>query len=407
MAGWVYDNPGVDTDGDGYAGEYRVCVRESALVNGEWMASVADTQWYKGDGIPDYNATDVPTPPEFWLSSTHNGIHVRFNGQVTETENDIFLQKPDFEGYRVYLGRDERAASLSLVASYDREDYEKLVLNTDLESPTWELRDEPFTLEELRCLYGQQPQPCADSAFDPLAFSQLRPYRDPDFPDDSNFFFRKHHYNTSELGVNTGITKRFPDMPDPRILPADSITPDMYTEDGYLKFYEYECTIENLLPTVPYYVNVTAFDFGSPAQGINPLESDKTEGVKEGFPFHERDRQVFGNSQVYVYPNPYRLDIDYRDLGYEGRAQDDRWDERVRTIWFANLPPECWISIYTLDGDRVRTMHHDMSPSDPSHTHHRWSLINRNQQKVETGLYYWVVEIPGGETQMGKLVILR
>ncbi|MDZ4723836.1 MAG: hypothetical protein SGI97_08030, partial [candidate division Zixibacteria bacterium] len=35
-ADWVYDNPGIDTDGDGYMGEFRVCD--------------AETTWYKGDG---------------------------------------------------------------------------------------------------------------------------------------------------------------------------------------------------------------------------------------------------------------------------------------------------------------------------------------------------------------------
>jgi hypothetical protein len=34
-AGWVYDNPGVDTDGDGYFGESRISVVDSQLIGGE------------------------------------------------------------------------------------------------------------------------------------------------------------------------------------------------------------------------------------------------------------------------------------------------------------------------------------------------------------------------------------
>ncbi len=407
MAQWLYDNPGIDTDGDGYKGEFRVCVRDSVLVGGEWVVNKADTQWYKGDGIPDYRGALPPPAPEFWLTPTLNGVHVRFNGQVSETDKDIFLQKPDFEGYRVYFGRDERQSSLQLVGSYDLEDYEKYYLDLTLEQPTWQLEGEPYSKEELRCLHGKGVEPCEDSTFEPLGFTQLSPYRHPDFPNDSIFWFKKHEYNASEFGVNTPIKKRFPDVPDPRTLPADSITDDMYTEDGYWKFYEYEMTIENLLPTVEYWVNVTAFDYGSPAQGVNPLETERTDGVRPVYPLTEHDAPISGSEQVYVYPNPYRVDANYRADGYEGRNQDDRWDERVRAIWFANLPPVCTIHIYTIDGDRVRTMDHRSEETEPTHRRKMWDLINRNFQKVETGLYYWVVEVPGGQTQMGKLAIIR
>ena len=407
LAQWVYDNPGIDTDGDGYYGEFRVCVRDSVLVGDQWVAQKADTQWYKGDGIPDYRGALPPPAPFVWVTPIQNGLKVRFNGQVSETEKDIFLQKPDFEGYRVYLGRDERATSLSVAASFDREDYDKYCFDKSLEEPDWKLMDEPFSKEQLRCLYGLTVDPCTDSAFEPLQFSQLSPYRHPLYPNDSIFWFRPHDYNASAFGVSTPITKIYPEVPDPRLLPADSITEDMYTEDGYLKFYEYECTIENILPTVGYCVSVTAFDYGSPAMGVTPLESDRTKGVVEAFPLHELDLPLSGSDEIYVYPNPYRLDVDYRGVGLEGRNQDDRWDERVRAIWFANLPAKCTIHIFTLDGDRVRTIEHDLPVTDPTHRRHHWDLINRNFQKVETGLYYWVVEVPGGKTQVGKLALIR
>jgi len=248
--------------------------------------------------------------------------------------------------------------------------------------------------------------PCADSMFDPLLFTRYRPYQSPVYPD-SIFAFVPHDYNTSDLGLNTPVTKTYPDMPDPRLLPADSITADMYTEDGYLKFFEYQLDITNLLPTVQYYVSITAFDFGSPAQGLNPLESSQDDNLTPAFPMHELDSPLSGSDKVYVYPNPYRIDADYRGLGFEGRAQDDKWNERVRSIWFANLPPKCTINIWTLDGDRVRTIEHDVPISDPTYSRERWDLINRNFQIIVSGLYYWTVEAPDRETQIGKLVVLR
>ncbi|HOD67323.1 MAG TPA: hypothetical protein PK186_05875 [candidate division Zixibacteria bacterium] len=221
--------------------------------------------------------------------------------------------------------------------------------------------DEPFTLSLLRCLYGAAPDPCEDSTFDPLTFDQLAPYRHPGFPDDSIFWFRIHDYNASSMGVTTPIRKCYPEMPDPRTLPPDSLTPEMYTDDGYLKFFEYEFEIEGLLPSVPYWLNVTAFDFGSPAMGVEPLESPRDSGLVKAFPLHEWEAPISGSDRIYVFPNPYRTDAGYRDQGFEGRNQNDRWDERVRAIWFANLPPICTIHIFTLDGDRVRTLDHDMS----------------------------------------------
>ncbi len=50
-ASWVYDNPGFDTDGDGYRGKYFTCD--------------SDTIYYTGDAVPDWNAdalTDLDGP---------------------------------------------------------------------------------------------------------------------------------------------------------------------------------------------------------------------------------------------------------------------------------------------------------------------------------------------------------
>ncbi len=401
----IYDNPGVDTDGDGYFGESRVCVLDSALVEGQWVPMVADTEWYKGDGVPDWRAATPPIAPTVWVEPIKNGLHVRFNGEVSETAKDVLTETVDFEGYRVYIGRDERKESFSLVASYDRDNYDKWVF--DSLTGEWAVHEDPFTLEQLRCLYGSGGNPCLDSSFVPSAYSDRGHYFQPEGFPDSIFFFTPHDRNASGVGQLTSITRTYPDMPDPRTLEPDELTPELYTEDGYLKYFEYQLDLTDLLPTVPYYVSVTTFDFGSPSAGVAPLETEVTERPVEAFPIHELDQPVSGSDQIYVYPNPYRLDVDYREIGIEGRNQDDRWDERVRVIWFANLPPKCTIHLFTIDGDRVRTMEHNVPATDATSRRHQWDLINRNYQRVQTGLYYWVVEIPGGKSQVGKLAIIR
>ncbi len=387
----VYDNPGIDTDGDEYAGEFTVCD--------------GDTIYYTGDGVPDWNVTQPPPAPYFRLEPAVNAIRIIFNGTRSENEKDIFSGIADFEGYRIYCGRDERASSMALVASYDRENFDKYIWTGDTSRLEFELANIPFTIDSLRCLYGGGSQPCLDSLFNPLSYTSSSPYKHPDFPD-SIFYFVPHDFNASVMGVSTPITKVYPDEPDPSIYHPDSIPESAYTETGLFKYYEYEFTIENLMATVPYWVNVTAFDFGQPDAGIGGLETSVAVGSQSAYPMGALEAAEEGVGEVYIYPNPYRGDAGYRDNSFEGRLEDDRPDYRVRAIHFANLPPKCGIYIYSLDGDLVRKLEHDMDPSDPNHRHHTWNMITRNTQMVVTGLYYWVVEAEDGTTQMGKLVVI-
>ncbi len=407
-AQWIYDNPGVDTDGDGYFGESRICVTDSSFVDGAWIPVASDTQWYRGDGIPDWKAASPPPAPYVWVTPTLNGLNVRFNGERTETEKDIFTQIPDFEGYRVYWGRDERRTSLATIATYDKENYDKWVFISSVDDSgfitgRYEIRDVPQTVEQLRCLYGSGIDPCDDSTFDPLDYPNYQPLQ----WGDSTFYFSQHDYNTSELGVTTPITKTYPAARDPRGIPTDQLTDDDYTKDGHLKFFEYEMKIKNLLPTVPYWVNVTAFDFGSPISGLEALETSPTLNIKQAFAASSEAEVAGDTLKVYVYPNPYRIDDNYRSEGYEGRTRDDFPNDKVRQLNFANLPYKCTIRIYTLDGDLVVEKKHDTDPSDPTGRHDYWSLINRNRQIIVSGLYYWTVEDESGNVQMGKFMVIR
>ncbi|KAA3636231.1 MAG: hypothetical protein DWP97_03155 [Calditrichaeota bacterium] len=380
-ARWIYDNPGVDTDGDGDSGRAVMC-------NGERI-------WVEGDGVPDWKAAGPPPAPYFWLTQEENAIHVRFNGSRSETEKDIFTKIADFEGYNIYFGRDDRETSLSLVGSYDLVNYDKYVWHPELgDNGKYIVEDIPYSLDSLKCLYANS---CDDSLFNPLKYTATIPI----LTSDSIFYFTKHHFN-SELSA---VSKVYPNARDPRLIPEDSLTDDDFTEEGFYKFFEYEFTIDNLLPTVEYWVNVTAFDFGSPKSGLQALETSKTVGIQEAYPLsHEEVGDT--KREIFVYPNPYRIDAGYRANSFEGIGEEDRHVDRVRKINFANLPPKCEIKIFSLDGDLVRHLSHDVPESDPTHTHHEWDLITRNTQLVVSGLYYWTVEFPNGETQIGKFVII-
>ncbi|UCD62723.1 MAG: hypothetical protein JSW34_08120 [Candidatus Zixiibacteriota bacterium] len=404
-AKWIYDNPGVDTDGDGYAGEYQLCDPDSVTNESGQVVVRGDTVFYTGDGIPDWRSAMPPPAPDFWLTPTANGIYVRFNGARCEAERDIFTGQIEFEGYRIYCGLDQRAGSMAMVASYDRDDYDKYVWTGDVYAIEYRLLETPFILDSLRCLYGAGADPCQDSSFDPLNYTVSSPYILPGFSD-SAFYFVRHDFNASRWGITTPIRKVYPDEPYPVSLDPDSLPPEALTAEGNPKYFEYEYTIENLLPTVPHWVSVTSFDFGAPALKVPGQESSVTRSAQSVYPMGASDTAAGGSGEVYVYPNPYRIDADYRDLGLEGRLEEDRPDYRVRAVHFRNLPAKCTIYIYSLDGDLVRRLDHDTDPFDPYSSHATWNLITRNTQMVVSGLYYWVVEAEDGTTQMGKLVII-
>lgn len=403
-AKWIYDNPGIDTDGDGYRGEFRICVLDSILdIDSNWIPTYAETTYYKGDGVPDWKAALPPPVPKIWVTPMFRGIHIRFNGSESENSKDIFTQMNDFEGFKVYLARDDRESSFSLIGTYDIENYDKYVWNYQKQpDPGWDLLEFPMQLRDIRCNYAFN---CNDSSFDPLRFRPSQPYVHPNHPE-SLFYWENHNWNTSEFGVSSNIKKIYPNSRDPRKIPTDSLTPDDYTTDGYLKFFDYEFTIENLLPTVQYYVSVTAFDFGWPASNLEPLETSITDNAQPVFASVIDSVIADDYQKVVAYPNPYRGDEGYRPRGFEGLGQDDRSNERVRRIHFANLPPKCKIMIYSLDGDLVREIHHDKSPNDPTAAHEEWGLISKNGLAVVSGLYYWVVESDDGTVQMGKLAII-
>ncbi|MDF1545903.1 MAG: hypothetical protein P1R58_12485, partial [bacterium] len=414
-ASWIYDNPGVDTDGDGYQGKFVVCVpilTIDTITNGsdtayDTLEYVADTTYITGDGVPDFEGAKPPSRPKMWVYPSPGSILIRFNGYDSETTPDQFLRVSgedplDFEGYRVYLSRDQRETSFSLQASYDIEDYNKYVYAPDgLSSNPWRLFDTPYTLEEARAAYGDPSNP---KAFHPLDYQRNNPLA----VGDSTFFFQIQDYNAYRFGIDTPIKKRYPDA----LPPTDSGFPGDTTKDGYFKYYEYEYLIEDVLPTVRYWINVTAFDYGSPASGLPSLETSKTVGAIEVYARATAEAAKEAKLPIYTYPNPYRMDADYRGSFHEGDetqefAEGGRADDRVRSVNFANVPADCIIRIYSLDGDLVREIEHHEDPTSPVSGHAEWNLITRNTQLAVSGLYYWSVEdLTTGEVEIGKLALI-
>ncbi len=185
--------------------------------------------------------------------------------------------------------------------------------------------------------------------------------------------------------------------------------PVIFPNDTTKYYYKFE--LGNLLNGWQYVYSVTAFDEGDPENELDVLESSAIanyERIVPGTPATEDQ-----NIEIGVYPNPYY-----------GNAVWDGSSERLRKIYFFNLPAECEITIYTLSGDVVKRLLHDAS-SNGSDTRwfenyanddkqkiaggeHAWDLITDSDQAIATGLYLFTVKNSNtGEIKTGKFLIVK
>ena len=104
---------------------------------------------------------------------------------------------------------------------------------------------------------------------------------------------------------------------------------------------------------------------------------------------------------IIVSPNPYRGSADWERRDYEGR------------ISFYNLPKQCTIYIYSMTGELVDKVYHNV-PGDESPDvggsetgGERWDMLTSNSQSIASGIYiYRVVSDRYGE-KIGKFAIVK
>jgi hypothetical protein len=95
-------------------------------------------------------------------------------------------------------------------------------------------------------------------------------------------------------------------------------------------------------------------------------------------------------SQVRVVPNPYIVTSRFETT------------QNVRQVRFMYLPPECTITVYTVSGTLVRTLHHNSTTGSLS-----WNLLTDWNQALAFGVYVYVVEDPQGNRHIGKLALIK
>ncbi len=388
----VYDNPMIDTNGDGWYGEdtgedhlYAETPGDSIFIDGLFIAvypgrdpgegdeslqHAEDYNPYKperydyssgngmldlGDNEPDFRGPPPPPVPILTHIPDEFDVRLRWSTFPSEDEGyqDPFSRLQDFEGYRIYTSATGLESDYSFVAEYDRIDYAYF---TD--------RDSMLTT----------PVPSREGIAQDTIIDDI-------------------HGILRPVGPNIGLEELF----------AENDT-------------TYEYRFESAHPLMPRWYAVTAYDYGDPKSGTPSLETSKSANAifvaPAGDPRHKPG----------VAPNPYRADQDYTVIHGDGLAWENRDDgtprffpQTDRRIWFYNLPEECIIRVYTVAGDLVQLIPHNVSGDrntfESLEHAESWDLNSRNNQQVVSGLYLFSVEDKTSENhgniEVGKFVIIR
>ena len=81
-------------------------------------------------------------------------------------------------------------------------------------------------------------------------------------------------------------------------------------------------------------------------------------------------------------------------------------DVNGNRLRFTRLPSKCKIDIFTINGEHVKTIHHE-SINNNADGNEWWDLKNSKGRKVAPGLYIYNVETDNGLSKIGKFAIVR
>ena len=97
-------------------------------------------------------------------------------------------------------------------------------------------------------------------------------------------------------------------------------------------------------------------------------------------------------ARVHTVPDPY----------YVSNALETTANQKV--LQFVNLPSQAVVRIYSLSGVLVNVLTHNDPQGGGLLT---WDLRNRNNQFVASGVYFYHVEAPDGQTKVGRFTVVN
>jgi hypothetical protein len=186
---------------------------------------------------------------------------------------------------------------------------------------------------------------------------------------------------------------------------------------GEEESYNYKFTIDSILNGWQYAISVTAFDRGNEESNLESLESSPLANNYRAFAGKPANDNLETNAP-FVYPNPY-----YAGSSWEGVSN---FQEQSRKLYFANLPAECEIYVFTAAGDFLDMITHtanydgsdirwnqtfgseDASQNVFSGGEHAWDLLTESTQILARGVYIFTVkDLNTGKLYKGKFAIIK
>ncbi len=128
----------------------------------------------------------------------------------------------------------------------------------------------------------------------------------------------------------------------------------------------------------------------SPRWNGDSLSPFSGNGNRTSFLLNEPSAPASGGEEIYVFPNPLRI-----DSGLPGQEGE--------TVTFTNLPEGSRVRIFTTAGDDVI----NLGPDNLHGGNMFWRTRNRHDEQVSPGVYLYKVEMPQQEDYWGRLVIIR
>ncbi|MBT8327855.1 MAG: hypothetical protein KJP21_09030, partial [Bacteroidia bacterium] len=192
-------------------------------------------------------------------------------------------------------------------------------------------------------------------------------------------------------------------------------TPITFENDTNVYYYKY--TIDNVLNGWQYAISVSAFDQGNEESNLESLESSILANNFRAFAGKPINDNLATN-QPFVYPNPY-----YAGASWEGKSS---FQEQSRKLYFANLPKNCEIHVFTAAGDFIDKINHNQEYNGSdirwyqtfgsenaeqnvfSGGEHAWDLLSENTQIIARGLYIFTVkDLDTGKLYKGKFAVIK
>ena len=417
-----------------------------------------------GDGVPDFQGPPPPPCPRLDYSLTENSAGIETDNVVTliwernaqsATYRDPFSHLQDFEGYNIWVANTNLENEFTLLGQFDEIDFAYFDDEGRLSSlpDSGPLEALPLVSPQgwTRQSVGNNSGFAASSyAYDNSTVDKVAMLPGETILIDSNldkWVGNGYIYSQGPDGgweleelLSYGIPCDIDENPTEynpgtelwdlqRDLSGLIVLGDRFHDanqnglwdsgDDYTVEYRY--TVPNARPYFPRNYAISSYDFGDPITGTEPLETSKSCNSLVLAPA--------GNPRlpVTVIPNPYLAYADYTQ-GYEIKnsatglswenqndGTPDFYPQYDRRIEFANLPQQCIIRIYTVAGDLVQLIPHNIAGDGnlrwSSDYSEGWDLNNRNEQQVTSGLYLFSVEdrteADKGNIQTGKFVIIR